>query len=111
MNLSFKPFGRIKRGTKVIEVRLFDNKRKSIKVGDSITFFKLPELNESIKTKVTKLSRFNSFKELFSFFGTKPFGHPKNITLKEQILGMREIYSKEKEKQLGVLGIHLKLIS
>jgi len=111
MKLTADPFERIKRGIKTMEVRLFDEKRKTMKVGDSITFFKLPNLEESTKTEITKLSKFNSFKELFSFFKTKPFGHPEDMTTEEQVLGMRDAYSEENEKKLGVLGIHIKLIS
>ena len=107
MKLTADPFERIEKGTKVIEVRLFDDKRKAVGLGDSITFFKLPKLEETLRTEVTGLSRFNSFKELFTVFGTKPFGHPENMTIAEQVLGMRDVYSEEKEKRFGVLGIHI----
>ena len=109
--LPLDPFERIKKGKKIIEVRLLDEKRKSIEIGDTISFFKLPNLEESIKTKVIGLSRFNSFKDFFSFFRTKPFGHPENMSIEEQVSGMRNAYSEEEEKKLGVLGIHIVLIS
>jgi ASC-1-like (ASCH) protein len=111
MKLIAEPFDRVKNGKKIIEVRLFDDKRKAIKLGDLITFLKLPNLDESITTEVVGLSRFNSFKKLFSVFGTNPFGHPENKTIEEQVLGMRDAYSEESEKKFGVLGIHIRLIS
>jgi|SRR3989344_5856046 len=110
MKLTSDPFERIAKGKKVIEVRLFDDKRKKIKVGDHITFLELPDLKNSIKTEVLGLSIFNDFNMLFSVFGRDPFGHPKNITLEEQVGGMREAYSKEDEKEFGVLGIHIRLV-
>lgn len=42
------PFERIKNGTKTIEFRLYDEKRKQIKVGDKIEFSKPPDLQEKL---------------------------------------------------------------
>ena len=42
MKLNENPFERMKNGTKTIEFRLNDEKRKKIKIGDKITFSKLP---------------------------------------------------------------------
>lgn len=44
MKLNESPFERIKDGTKTIEFRLYDEKRRQIKIGDQIEFSKLPEL-------------------------------------------------------------------
>ncbi|MBU1091861.1 hypothetical protein KKA27_03305 [Patescibacteria group bacterium] len=40
------PFERIKRGEKKIEIRLFDEKRQKIKIGDIIETYKEPENKE-----------------------------------------------------------------
>ena len=40
MKLKESPFERIKNGTKTIEFRLYDEKRKQIKIGDKIEFSK-----------------------------------------------------------------------
>lgn len=111
MKLTSNPFERIAKGEKIIEVRLFDEKRKKINIGDSITFFELPNLQNSIKTEVIGLSRFKDFRTLFSVLGKDFFGHSSNITLDEQISQMREYYSEEDEINFGVLGIHIRLIS
>lgn len=39
MKLKEDPFERMKNGTKTIEFRLYDEKRRKIKVGDEIEFF------------------------------------------------------------------------
>ena len=39
MGLQSKPFNQIKNGSKTIELRLFDTKRKDIKIGDRIEVF------------------------------------------------------------------------
>lgn len=111
MSLFAEPFERVKSGRKVIEVRLFDEKRQKVNIGDTITFTKLPNRDESLTVEVIGLSRFSSFHDLFSVFDKSKFGHPENFTIEDQIEGMREIYSEEREKELGVLGIHIKLIS
>ena len=48
MKLKESPFERIKNGTKTVEFRLYDEKRRKIKIGDQIEFSKLPELEEKI---------------------------------------------------------------
>jgi ASC-1-like (ASCH) protein len=110
MKLSDKPFEKIKSGKKKIEVRLCDEKRRKINIGDIITFYKLPDKKEFVKVKVIGLSRFSSFKNLYAIFDKSLFDHPPEITLEEQIGGDREIYSIEREKEFGVLGIHIVLI-
>lgn len=44
MSLRNKPFNSIKSGTKTIELRLYDEKRKLISVGDIITFTNIDSL-------------------------------------------------------------------
>lgn len=47
MKLQPKYFNYILNGTKRIELRLYDEKRQTIKVGDIIKFLKEPSLDES----------------------------------------------------------------
>ena len=68
MNLHPQPFSMIANGNKTIELRLFDEKRQQIKIGDTIKFLKEPELNESFKAKVVDLLRYNSFEDMFKDF-------------------------------------------
>lgn len=103
MKLNESPFDRIKDGAKTIEFRLFDEKRKQIKVGDQIEFSKLPELKEKLLVDVTQLYREDTFEKLFR----KLFTDEKEI--QRMTKGMYEIYSPEKEQQYGVLGIKIKI--
>ena len=52
MKLNPKYFEYMKNGTKEVEIRLNDDKRKNIKIGDEIIFQKEPELKEELCTKV-----------------------------------------------------------
>ncbi|MCF7799200.1 hypothetical protein K9M74_04835 [Candidatus Woesearchaeota archaeon] len=110
MKLTSDPFERIKRGVKRLEVRLFDDKRKNIAIGDKVTFLKLPDLKDSIETEVIGLSTFHDFRTLFEVFGTNFFGHAPETTVDEQVADMFEVYTQEDESKYGVIGIHFKLV-
>ncbi len=102
--LSRKPFSKIKTGKKTIESRLFDGKRREIKVGDEIEFGCEGKSGEKIVVKVVGLYRFKSFKELFSVFEVEKFG---GESVKELLAEIRQFYSKEDEMKWGVLGIEI----
>ncbi len=103
MKLNESPFERIKNGTKTVEFRLFDEKRQQIKVGDQIEFSKLPDLQEKLLVDVSQIYRANSFEELFK----KLYDDEKEI--KRKVESMYQYYSKDKEKEYGVIGIKIKL--
>ena len=96
-------------GTKRIEIRLYDEKRQQIKIGDTIIFLKEPDLNESFKAKVTGLLRYNSFEDMFKDFDTSILSD-KSMTKKDLINVLEQFYTKEKQKKYGVLGMRIELI-
>lgn len=75
----------IKEGTKQIELRLYDEKRKEIQLGDTIEILKEPDLKESVIVKVIGLLHYESFP----------------ILLRD----LEAYYPKEKQAKYGVLGI------
>ena len=107
MHLFEEPFELIKEGRKTIEIRLYDEKRRKIGIGDVITFRKLPGNHEEVKCKVVGLSIFRSFSDLFKAFDKSKFGHPESMSLEEQLGRSYSIYSEENEKKYGVIGIHI----
>ena len=104
MKLNDDPFERIKNGTKTIEFRLYDEKRRKVKIGDKIEFSKLPDLQEKILVDVLDLYTEPSFEELF-----EKLYEDKEIA-KQKANAMYEIYSPENEKKYGVVGIKIKLV-
>ena len=68
MKLQPKYYNFILNGTKRIEIRLLDEKRKQIKIGDIIKFLKQPKLTESFNAKVIGLLRYNTFEDMFEDF-------------------------------------------
>lgn len=109
MKLQSKYYNFILNGTKRIEIRLFDEKRQQIKVGDTIKFLKEPELNETFKASVVGLLRYNSFEDLFKDFDISILSD-KSMTKDELMTDLEQFYTKEKQKQYGVLGIRIELI-
>ncbi len=107
MNLQPKYFNFIKDGTKRIELRLFDEKRQQIELGDIIEFAKSE--NEKFKAEVIGLLRYNSFNDLFEDFDISVLAD-KSMTRQELLDALSEFYTPEKQAEFGVLGIRLKLI-
>lgn len=109
MKLQPEYYNFILNGTKRIEIRLYDEKRQSIKLGDTIKFLKDPELSESFNAKVIGLLRYNSFKDMFKDFDISILSD-KSMTKEELIKVLEQFYTKEKQEQYGVLGIRIELI-
>lgn len=103
MKLLERPFEQIKNGTKTIEFRLYDEKRKKIKIGDKIEFSKLPELSEKIVVDVLDLYKEETFEKLFK----KVIRDKQEIERK--IKSIYTIYSRQNEAKYGVLGIKIKI--
>ena len=107
MNLQPKYFDFIKGGTKRIELRLYDEKRQSIQLGDIIEFAKSED--EKFKAEVIGLLRYNSFADLFEDFDISILADS-SMTKQELLEVLEEFYSEEKQAEFGVIGIRIKLI-
>lgn len=106
MRLHQEPFDLIKKGTKTIEMRLYDEKRRQIKEGDFIIFTNR-QTNESINTEVIKLYIYPNFEELYKHFDKISLGYNENETPNSD--DMNIYYPKEKQNKYGVVGIKIKL--
>ncbi|MCI6265407.1 MAG: hypothetical protein MR598_01005 [Erysipelotrichaceae bacterium] len=80
-----------------------------IKLGDTIKFLKEPEKKETLKAKVVGLLRYNTFEDMFNDFDISILAD-KSMTKEELIGVLEQFYTKEKQKEYGVLGIRLELI-
>lgn len=98
MGLCEEPFRLIKTGENTVEVRLNDEKRRKIKIGDTIEFIKVPEENEVLKIEVLELRNYDTFKELYEDIPFKDFGC-EGWTMEEMLEATYKIYSPEQEKQ------------
>ena len=109
MKLQPEYYNFIINGTKRIEIRLNDEKRQLIKIGDIIEFKKEPELSDSFKVKVVGLLRYDSFENMFKDFDISILSD-KSMTKEELINVLEQFYTKEKQLQYGVLGIRIELL-
>lgn len=109
LKLQPKYFDYINNGTKRIELRLYDEKRQKIAIGDTIIFQKEPELETTMKVKVIGLLRYNTFEELFEDFDIEMMAD-KSMTKQELLNVLEEFYTPEKQKQYGVVGIRIEKI-
>ena len=95
------------KGTKRIELRLYDEKRKNIKIGDIITITNA-QTNEEFEVKVVGLLQYSSFKEMFNDFDIEILAD-KSMTKEELVNELEKFYPIEKQKQYNVLGIRIEL--
>lgn len=107
MNLCPEPFEMIRSGKKTIELRLNDEKRRAISVGDTIVFTNTQDSGMQISTTVTALHKFRNFAELYSKLPLLKCGYTEEDIGSAKPEDMNIYYSKELEEKYGVLGIEL----
>ena len=104
MKLNPAPFEMMKSGQKTIELRLYDDKRQLINVGDEIVFTNTVT-GETLQTKVLKLHRFDSFADLYKSLPLLKCGYTSEILHKASPEDMGKYYSVEEQTKYGVVGI------
>ena len=109
MSLYPEGFDMIRSGTKTVEVRLYDEKRRKLRTGDRLTFEKLPERTETIETEIIDIKTFPTFEELYRELGFEPLGRA-DKTMNWMLEKTRELYSKELEEKHGAVAIYIKAI-
>jgi len=107
MRLYNGPFEKMINGTKKVELRLYDEKRKLINVGDIIEF-ENRLTQEKINVKVVGVHIFNNFEELYQNYDKISIGYDEDEYADP--CDMEEFYSKEEQAQYGVVGIEINLI-
>lgn len=107
MRLHDEPFKLIQSGTKTIELRLYDEKRQQIQVGDIIEFTSRAT-GEVQKTKVIAMHIYSCFADLYRDYDKVSLGYGKDEEAKPE--DMELYYSKEEQEKYGVVGIEIELL-
>ena len=107
MRLHDKPFKLIQEGTKTIELRLYDEKRQQIQVGDIIEFT-CRATGDVQKTKVIAMHIYSCFADLYRDYDKVSLGYGKDEDAKPD--DMELYYSKEEQEKYGVVGIEIELL-
>ena len=110
MQLHPAPFEMIKDGKKTIELRLYDEKRRKIRVGDTILFTNTAT-GEMLDVNVLNLSVFDSFEKLYKELPLLECGYTEDDIDTASPNDMAVYYSEEKQKEYGVVGIKVELLT
>jgi ASC-1-like (ASCH) protein len=110
MKLQPKDFEWIKHGTKRLEARILDEKRRALRVGDTITFCKLPDRIETLPVRVTELRPYPTFQALIADYPATLLGYPDGTDTPTILDAYHTIYTEEEEQKFGVLGILFDLV-
>lgn len=106
MRLQDDPFKKIQAGTKTFELRLYDEKRKQVKVCDEIEFENL-ETGENLVVRVVSLHIFANFEELYATLPLLKCGYSAESVGIAHYSDMEKYYSLQEQKHHGVIGIEI----
>ena len=107
MNLVPSAFNAIAKGHKTVEMRLCDERRSIICIGDDIEFENI-ETHRKILCKVISLARFQDFFALYASFDKTALGYGEYEVANPE--DMYQYYSPEMVAKYGALAIEIKLI-
>ncbi len=110
MMLNPSPFRLIKSRKKTIELRLYDEKRKEIKVGDRIKFINSENPLESLETETVELYVFDSFETLYRKLPLLECGYTEKNIDSASPKDMEIYYTKKQQEKYGVVGIKIILL-
>ena len=111
MKLNASPFEMIESGRKTIELRLYDEKRRRIAVGDTIRFMLVGGESKVLLAEVKELYVFPSFEELYQALPLTACGYTADTVIHASPKDMLAYYPPEQEKKYGVVGIKIEVIS
>lgn len=100
-------FEKVANGSKKMELRLFDKKRRLMRLGDTLVFHENDYPEKIILKKVAGLVRFPDFESLIQVMPLSLFD---SLTKEALLSDVNQFYSLEDQKENGVLGILLENI-
>lgn len=104
MSLRPKPFAMIADGRKRYELRLYDEKRRRIAVGDTITFTCTAD-ERTVAVRVVSLHIFADFAALYAHLPLTECGYTADNAAFADPRDMEQYYPPEKQHENGVLAI------
>ncbi len=107
MQLHEEPFRQVQNGTKTIELRLNDEKRRRIRIGDCITFLNRADASESLTARVVALYSFESFEDLYATLPLEKCGYADAASLMRDMDGF---YTAEEQARYGAVGIEIEVV-
>ena len=108
VHLDSDVFDIVKNGKKDVEVRVNDEKRRKLKVGDVLVFLKRPNDDEEVRGVVTKLVLFSNFSDVVGSYDMERI-YLKGTSKKEYLQLMSRFYQEEEVQKWGVVAIEFQL--
>lgn len=108
MSLRHGPFEKLRTGKKTIEMRLWDEKRQLLQIGDELEFTDLSDDRSRIRARVKALHRFASFRDLYAVLDLRACGYAPGEAADPR--DMEAYYPPQRQDQYGVVGIELENI-
>lgn len=104
MELNEFSYNKIKAGRK-LDIRLFDKKRQSLKIGDIIEYTNMFNPKEHLECKVLGLAVFENFSDLIDCLTPQMIGYSN----KEEIMvRVNRAYSPEQQSNFNVVAIFIR---
>ncbi len=110
MKLHPNPFRMIACGDKMYELRLYDEKRQCIKIGDAIEFVNT-DTQEQLVVRVKSIHIFKNFTELYQSMPLLKCGYTEEDVATANPADMEKYYSKEQQAQYGVVAFEIERIT
>ena len=99
----------VKNGSKKVEVRVYDEKRRKMKIGDELIFLKRPLEKEKIVTKIVGLKIYNNFIELVKDYEMKEL-YLSEFSKEDFVKLLERFYSEEEQEKYGVVAIEFEVV-
>lgn len=107
MSLSEFSFNKIRAGRRM-DLRLFDKKRQSIKIGDVIEYTNLNNPREHLECQVLGMAIFENFEDLIDSLTPQLLGYDSK---KELLIRLNRAYSEEKQKDFNAAAIFIRNVT
>lgn len=107
MDLSEFSFNKIKAGRRV-DMRLFDKKRQSLKIGDMIEYENINNPHEHVECLVQGMAVFDNFSNMIDCLTPQMLGYDDK---EEIILRLNRAYSLDLQKNFNVVAIFIKNVA
>lgn len=107
MHLHKEPFEKIKNGTKTIEMRIYDEKRRKMHKGDTIEI-ENRTTGEIMTVEIVNMYVLSSFGQIYDRWDKIALGYDESDIAKPE--DMEQYYPKEEIDENGVVAIELKVI-
>ena len=108
LKVKTKYYRLLKSGQKKIELRLYDEKRQKIRIGDTVLFSDVSQPTDQFQAVVSNLYRSKTFEDLCQLINPIQAGFSSQTEL---MTALEEFYSLDDQKKFGVIGIEVKRLS